>query len=80
MTVAQASAKHSAPGFKPNYHTHFENVYEVAQLVESLSISIREAAFRRDEIGLRILRGEFHRAVCELTAELRVAVPIEARQ
>jgi hypothetical protein len=64
-------------GFKPDFNSNFEAVHDQAQLVESFAISIREAAFRRDEVGLRLYRAPFREAVKALMGGLRNAAPIQ---
>jgi hypothetical protein len=55
----------------------FENIHDVADDVRSLAVSIREAAFRRDGIMLRIGRAEFRQQAILLLGLIRDLAPIE---
>jgi hypothetical protein len=55
----------------------FEDVYDVADDVRSLAVSLREAAWRRDQLMVRILRAEFRRQVGLLLGLTRDVAPLE---
>jgi hypothetical protein len=55
----------------------FDAVEEAAGIVGSFSRSIAEAAFRHDEIQLRIYRFQFHHAVVDLMRLIRTVAPID---
>jgi hypothetical protein len=54
-----------------------EDIYDTADEVRSLTISIREAAFRRDDIFIRIYRVEFIRQARLLAGLIRDLAPLE---
>jgi hypothetical protein len=53
------------------------DVHSVADEVRSLSVSIREAAFRHDTVFLRIYRVEFVRQARLLAGLIRDIAPLE---
>jgi hypothetical protein len=55
----------------------FDEVHYQSQITESLCISIREAAFRRDELSLRQLRAEFWRNANLLMGNIRAVAPLD---
>ena len=55
----------------------FEDIHDVADLIRSLSISIREAAARSDQLMLRIHRAEFVQQARLLAALIRDVTPLE---
>jgi hypothetical protein len=55
----------------------FEDIHDVAGGVRSLAVSIREAAWRRDQITLRIHRSEFRQQAVLLLALIRDLAPLE---
>jgi hypothetical protein len=55
----------------------YEDIRDTADVVRSLAVSLREAAFRRDAIHLRIHRAEFRREVSLLLGLIRDIAPLE---
>ena len=55
----------------------FEDIHDSADVVRSLAISLREAAWRRDQIHLRIHRAEFRREASLLLGLIRDIAPLE---
>ncbi len=54
----------------------FEDIYDTADLISSLAVSIREAAYRRDDIWIRIYRVEFHQQAVLLMGLIRDIAPL----
>jgi hypothetical protein len=74
MTVATSLA---AIGAASDGDRIFEDVHDVADGVRSLAVSLREAAFRRDPITLRIHRAEFRQQAGLLLGLIRDIAPLE---
>jgi hypothetical protein len=55
----------------------FTDIHDTADEIRSLSISIREAAFRRDTVFLRIYRVEFARQARLLVELIKDLAPLE---
>jgi hypothetical protein len=55
----------------------YADIHDVADDVRSLAISLREAAFRRDGIMLRIGRVEFRQQAVLLLGLIRDIAPLE---
>ena len=49
----------------------FEDIHDTADLIRSLAIGIREAAYRRDHIFIRIYRAEFREQAALLLGLIR---------
>jgi hypothetical protein len=62
--------------FVPDFQDILEQVHDAADDVRSHAVSIREAAWRRDILWLRIHRVEFIRAAHLLAALIREAAPL----
>jgi hypothetical protein len=58
----------------------FEDLHDTADEVCSLAVSIREAAFRRDDIFIRIYRVEFIRQARLLAGLIRDLAPLEGEK
>jgi hypothetical protein len=55
----------------------YQDIHDTADDVRSIAVSIREAAFRRDGITLRIHRAEFRREVSLLLGLIRDVAPLQ---
>jgi hypothetical protein len=55
----------------------YADIHDVADDVRSLAISLREAAWRRDQLMVRILRAEFRQQAVLLLALIRDIAPLE---
>ena len=55
----------------------YQDIHDVADDVRSLAVSLREAAFRRDGIMLRIGRAEFRQQAALLLGLIRDIAPLE---
>jgi hypothetical protein len=55
----------------------YADIHDVADDVRSLAVSLREAAWRRDQIMVRILRAEFRRQSALLLGLTRDVAPLE---
>jgi hypothetical protein len=55
----------------------FADIHDTADVVRSLAISLRESAFRRDRIDLRIHRPEFIREARLLAGLIGDLAPLE---
>jgi hypothetical protein len=73
MTVAPAPAEFEAAGDDRIY----ADIHDVADDVRSLAVSIREAAWRRDRLMVRILRAEFRQQAVLLLGLIRDIAPLE---
>ena len=58
----------------------FEDVHDTADLIRSLAIGIREAAYRRDDIFLRIYRAEFREQAALLLGLIKDLAPLEGEK
>jgi hypothetical protein len=54
----------------------FEDIHDVADVVRSLAVSLREAAWRRDRLMVRILRAEFRQQVVLLLGLIKDIAPL----
>ena len=54
-----------------------EDIYDTANFVRSLAVSIGEAAWRRDRISIRIARAEFREQVVLLLGLIADLAPLE---
>jgi hypothetical protein len=73
MTVAPAPSEFEAAGDD----RIFEDIVDTSDLVASLARSIAEAAWRRDQLMVRILRAEFRQQAVLLLALIRDLAPLE---
>jgi hypothetical protein len=73
MTVAPAPAEFEAAGDDRIY----ADIHDVADDVRSLAVSLREAAWRRDRLMVRILRAEFRQQAVLLLGLIRDIAPLE---
>jgi hypothetical protein len=55
----------------------YADIRDVADDVRSLAVSLREAAWRRDQLMVRILRAEFRQQAVLLLALIRDLAPLE---
>jgi hypothetical protein len=55
----------------------YADIHDVADNVRSLAVSLREAAWRRDAITLRIHRAEFRQQATLLLGLIRDIAPLE---
>jgi hypothetical protein len=55
----------------------YADIHDVADDVRSLAVSLREAAWRRDQLMVRILRAEFRRQVGLLLGLTRDVAPLK---
>jgi hypothetical protein len=58
----------------------YGDIHDVADDVRSLAVSLREAAWRRDQIMVRILRPEFRRQSVLLLGLIRDIAPLEGER
>jgi hypothetical protein len=58
----------------------FEDIHDTADEIRSRAISIREAAFRRDDIYLRIYRVEFIQQARLLAGLINDLAPLEGEK
>jgi hypothetical protein len=73
MTVAPAPSEFEAAGDD----RIFEDIVYTSDLVASLARSIAEAAWRRDQLMVRILRAEFRQQAVLLLGLIRDIAPLE---
>jgi hypothetical protein len=73
MTVAPAPSEFEAAGDD----RIFEDIVDTSDLVASLARSIAEAAWRRDQLMVRILRAEFRQQAVLLLGLIRDIAPLE---
>ena len=73
MTVAPAPSECEAAGDG----RIFEDIVDTSDLVASLARSIAEAAWRRDQLMVRILRAEFRQQAVLLLGLIRDIAPLE---
>jgi hypothetical protein len=76
MTVAPAPEEFEAAADEVR-RDGYQDVGDVADEVRSLAVSLREAAFRRDAITLRIHRAEFRQQATLLLGLIRDIAPLE---
>ena len=72
MTVAPAPSEFEAAGDD----RIFEDIVDTSDLVASLARSIAEAAWRRDQLMVRILRAEFRQQAVLLLGLIRDIAPL----
>lgn len=58
----------------------FEDIHDTADLIRSLAIGLREAAFRRDHILIRIHRAEFREQAVLLLGLIKDIPPLEGEK
>jgi hypothetical protein len=73
MTVTPAPSEFEAAGDD----RAFADIHDVADDVRSLAVSLREAAWRRDRIMVRILRPELRAQVVLLLGLIKDIAPLE---
>jgi hypothetical protein len=73
MTVAPAPAEFEAAGDD----RAFADIHDVADDVRSLAVSLREAAYRRDQVMVRILRAEFRQQAVLLLGLIKDLAALE---
>jgi hypothetical protein len=73
MTIAAPPAAFEAPV----EDRVLEDIHDTADLVRSLAISLREAAYRRDRISIRIYRAEFRALTVLLLGLIADLAPLE---
>lgn len=61
-------------------HKIFGDIHSVADEVRSLTVSLREAAFRRDSVWLRIHRVEFIQQARLLVGLISDVAPLEGER
>ena len=76
MALGIIQALESA-GSVENSDRIYADIHEVADTLRSLAVSIREAAFRQDEIWLRIYRAEFVQQAHLLVGLIRDIAPLK---
>ena len=73
-----------APSFEPSTtpveDRIFEDIHDTADLIRSLAIGIREAAYRRDDIFIRIYRAEFREQAVLLLGLIKDLAPLEGEK